>query len=127
MRDFAEFWGVMIGVLDTPRRIRNWSAHDGLNLTGAFMAQSLRSYPVEQQKRFFGGYPPESPNDWIVCTQLRGAGDTKVSRKEFSDRYRTWPLYRDGRIIRKDFGGSPYLIALFNAFDFLSQDSLDSK
>jgi hypothetical protein len=96
---------------------------NGFTVSGEFSARSYRSLSREQQSSWNNGYPFSSSNDWIVCTQVKGDGVTTVSKKEFRDRYRSWPAYRDVKIIRKDFDGktkaTPYVISIFHEFDSL--------
>jgi len=56
---------------------------------------------------------------------LKGTKRITVSKKEFQDRYNKWPAYRDRKIMRKDFNGSPYLISIFNAFNYLIALAID--
>src|SRR5262249_16784844 len=103
MRTFEEWWQDVIVILDHPREIRNWTAHNGYTVGGQFHARSYRSLSREERSAWNYGYPFSSPNDWIICTQVKGEGVATVSKKEFRDRYGRWPAYRDNKIIRKDF------------------------
>lgn len=120
---FEEWWDIVISALDNPRKIRNWTPRNGYTVGGGFDARSYRSLDSAMQSEWNNGYPFQSPNDWLVCTQLKGKGVATVSKKEFQDRYTSWRSYRDAKIIRKDFDGrtkaSPYLISIFYAFDKL--------
>jgi hypothetical protein len=122
MRTFEDWWQDVILVLDHPREIRNWTSHNGYTVGGRFPARSYRSLDKETQSQWNNGYPFQTPDDWIVCTQVKGEGVATVSKKEFQDRYVSWRAYRDSKIIRKDFDrktkASPYLISIFHEFDF---------
>ncbi len=119
MMQFEDWWEIVITVLDQGRRIRNWTALQGLTVGGEFAAWSYRSLSKEDQSFFNNGYPFESPADWLVCTQVKGEGWVPVPKKEFTDRYGSWRAYRDNKIIRKDFKASPYVIWIFHEFDAL--------
>ena len=123
MRKFEDWWQDVILILDCPREIRNWTAHSGYTVGGRFHARSYRSLDKETRSQWNNGYPFQNVDDWIVCTQVKGEGVATVSKKEFQDRYSSWRAYKDNKIIRKDFDGktkaSPYLIAVFYAFDKL--------
>jgi len=120
---FEEWWDLVITVLDSGKKIRNWTPRNGFTVGGKFTARSYRSLTKEQQSSWNNGYPFSEPGDWLVCTQVKAEGVTAVSKKEFQDRYNSWRSYRDQKIIRKDFDGrtkaSPYLISIFYAFDKL--------
>jgi hypothetical protein len=96
-------------VLEIPREIRNWTAHNGYTVGSQFHARSYRSLDPKTQSDWNNGYPFQNPDDWIVCTQVKGEGVATVSKKEFQDRYSSWRAYRDSKIIRKDFDGKPRL------------------
>jgi len=123
MRAFENWWQDVILVLEIPRQIRNWTAHSGYTVGGQFNALSYRSLDQKARSEWNNGYPFQSPDDWIVCTQVKGEGFATVSKKEFQDRYASWRAYRDNKIIRKDFDkktkASPYVISIFHEFDFL--------
>lgn len=123
MRSFEEWWDLVVTIVDFGRRVRNWTPRNGFTVGGEFSARSYRSLSSAEQSSWNNGYPFSSPDDWIICTQLKGEGVTTVSKKEFSDRYQSWRAYRDGKINRKDFGGktkaSPYVISIFHEFDAL--------
>jgi hypothetical protein len=123
MRPFEDWWDLVITLLDFGRKIRNWTPLNGFTVSGEFSARTYRSLSKEQQSSWNNSYPFSSPNDWIICTQIKGEGVTTVSKKEFQDRYKSWRAYRDFKIIRKDFDGktkaSPYVISIFHEFDSL--------
>ena len=131
MMPFEDWWGIVISTLDSPREIRNWTSLNGLTVGGRFYARSYRSLSKKEQSDWNNGHPFPTPNDWIVCTQVKGTGFATVSRKEFKDRYGGWRAYRDEKIIRKDFDGktkaSPYLISIFHAFDSLMSLELNDS
>jgi len=129
MMPFEDWWGIVICTLDSPREIRNWTSLKGLTVGGRFYARSYRSLSKKEQSDWNNGHPFASADDWIVFTQVKETGVATVSKKEFKDRYGVWRVYRDNKIIRKDFDGkakaSPYLISIFHAFDSLMSLDLD--
>ncbi len=114
---FEDWWQIVIKMLDEPRNIRNWTAKTR-ECIGEFVACSYRSLPEVQQRGLYG-HPFPDPDNWMVCNQLKGPGRIAVPKREFRDRYKSWRSYRDGRIIRKDFSASPYVISIFHEFDRL--------
>ncbi len=122
-KPFDQFWQEVITALDKPRKIRNWTPYNGYTVGGHFIAISYRALDGATQKSINRGYPYEVPDNWIVCTQVKGEGTAHVSRKEFRDRYLKWRDYRNNGMTRLAFGGgttvSPYLISIFHEFDSL--------
>jgi hypothetical protein len=121
MRAFDEWWDIVLNGLDNGREIRNWTARNGFAISGKFLAISYRSLSADFQEKLTNGHLFQDPNAWIVCSQVTEQGVTKVSKKEFQDRYWKWIDYRNDGMTRKAFSGdgnaSPYLISIFKEFD----------
>ncbi len=128
MRDFEEFWMEMLRALQTSREVRNWTPFQGY-LGGKFRAISYIALDTKGRLAIqTWGFVRNPPEDWIVCTPLKGADHRRqfptVSKKEFKDRYHKWATYKINGMTRVAFDGetkaSPYLISLFKEFDFLT-------
>lgn len=121
MMPFEEWWQFVLLWLAYPRQVDNWTALNSFGRGGRFYARSYRSFTSEEQRVLTGGHWLSCPDDWIFCTQVNGSGFTKVSKKEFADRYHLWPSYRNQRVRRAEFNkdtkASPYLISIFHTLD----------
>jgi hypothetical protein len=116
---FEDWWQIVISMSDNGIQIRNWTAYNGYTVEGGFVARSYRAFTKAEQSLLNDGYPFSAPDDWLVCSQVKGGRCVPVSKKEFQDRYKSWDSYRDQKIIRKDFNASPYVISIFHRFDKL--------
>jgi hypothetical protein len=119
MRRFEDWWQDSIRILDSPCKIRNWTADKGYTVEGHFFARSYRSLSEEEQNDWNEGHPFAAPNNWIVCTQVKGGKVAVASKKEFQDRYDKWRAYKGAKINRTDFRASPYVISIFHALEKL--------
>ena len=125
MKTFDKFWADLLKVLDTRRKIRNWTAYNSHAAGGTFFARSVRSLDKKTRTYVLQNVFVSFPENLIVCTQVRGKRLTFVGRKSFADRYGRWPTYRDNRMSRQAFGGgsqaTPYVISIFKEFDALTR------
>jgi hypothetical protein len=83
MRRFEDWWQDSIRILDSPCKIRNWTADKGYTVEGHFFARSYRSLSEEEQSDWNEGHPFAAPNNWIVCTQVKGGKVAIASKKSF--------------------------------------------
>jgi len=129
MSSFEDWWDLAMTVLDYGRRIRNWTSFNGYTVEGNSLRVHIVLSSKKEQSDWNNGYPFSALDDWIVCAQIKGERVATVSKKEFQDRYDSWPAYRNNKIMRKDFDGktkaSPYLISIFHEFDRLMSLDLD--
>lgn len=83
MKTFDKFWADLLKVLDTRRKIRNWTAYNSHAAGGTFFARSVRSLDKKTRTYVLQNVFVSFPENLIVCTQVRGETSNVCGKKEF--------------------------------------------